>query len=421
MEYKSLKIDKDLHSVIKTVATKKNLSINELVEDKLNELFFQFGVSDIKYSKDDNLFNLIMTPDNYLGFVNLLKRYITNQKIDSLTEISDLVDIIDSLLKKHKEFKAENEKPLILNTEAIKIDFHRSKDDVNVNDKKLDEQINVSENVEQYVKILNKEDLKDKHFYYNKYSDYINQILYVNEVTDEYVYYEMFALQKDNVSRLKQFNLMEIDKFLQNHLLIVDNTINTFTLDGSCFYKLSNIQIEMMKKFSVNEKREWDNIKLKTYAKNNEIKDVNVIGTIMKNKLFGFEKPDILRNKYGSGDYLGVIRTIKYFYISKETTDCNSYIVTYLSNFNLHNVIIQKNVVLEWMDIILRIKDNVYDKFNVRYIVNNINREENNINIELQSFKDSNIKSNITLNQFLEYYSRNLYANTHIPIHGLYK
>jgi hypothetical protein len=102
MSTKTVKLNANLHEELKKIAEKEGFVLQDLIEEKLNEVLEEKGIyhfepTDVQFSPTSQLFTLSLTPAQYQTLLVLLKRLCLNEKINNITQMNMILDSVKKL------------------------------------------------------------------------------------------------------------------------------------------------------------------------------------------------------------------------------------------------------------------------------------------------------------------------------------
>ncbi|SRR6266403_2576030 len=127
MSTKTVKLSVNLHEELKKIAEKEGFVLQDLIEEKLNELLeekgaYHFQPTDVQFSPETQLFNLSLSPSQYQTLIVLLKRLCLNEKVNNITQMNMILDSVKKLelvYKKHEAIITESADNDLLNNEGF--------------------------------------------------------------------------------------------------------------------------------------------------------------------------------------------------------------------------------------------------------------------------------------------------------------
>lgn len=127
MSTKTVKLSVNLHEELKKIAEKEGFVLQDLIEEKLNEILeekgaYHFQPTDVQFSPETQLFNLSLSPTQYQTLIILMKRLCLNEKINNITQMNMILDSVKKLelvYKKHEAIITESTNSDLLNNEGF--------------------------------------------------------------------------------------------------------------------------------------------------------------------------------------------------------------------------------------------------------------------------------------------------------------
>lgn len=110
MSTKTVKLNANLHEELKKIAEKEGFVLQDLIEEKLNEVLeekgsYHFQPTDVQFSTETQLFNVLLSPVQYQALIILLKRLCLNEKVNNITQMNMIIDAVkkmEMMYKRHE-------------------------------------------------------------------------------------------------------------------------------------------------------------------------------------------------------------------------------------------------------------------------------------------------------------------------------
>lgn len=256
MEYKTLKIDSDLHEKLKTLSETSKTSLQNLIDNKLNELIshnddVMLNIKDINYNNLNKVYSLQFDDQSFKKLINFFEIFLTNRNLKNINEINNLLTIINTLksnlttnskidkkydnMSLHEAIYSLGKTEDSLNYSVIEKDYEKSMNNIlsNLNTNDLDktnklEHEKIDEKIE--IKITTSSSLREKVVEHIKKSPYYLIIGDVINDTKNNIDYEVCSIINDII----------ILKSISSGLIGLEKTISLEQLYENSIYKINN-------------------------------------------------------------------------------------------------------------------------------------------------------------------------------------
>jgi hypothetical protein len=112
MSTKTVKLNSTLHEELKAISEKDGLVLQDLIEEKLTEVLeekgiYNFDPSEVSFDKQEQVFNLKLSPSNLHALSIIIKRLCLNEKISNLTQLDNLLSAVKTLDGIQEQYKGD--------------------------------------------------------------------------------------------------------------------------------------------------------------------------------------------------------------------------------------------------------------------------------------------------------------------------